>query len=362
MKKKFVLLLLSTLAFGSLAGCSTSKSALTYGTLITQDLNSLKELSNQELSSKAKNENEVFLLAVHQGIYSEGCNCWTTFENVITKYMNKCHDLVYVFNAQKQDDSVSTLKIDKMEDSNPFFYIFKGEKILAKYSYKNSKDKVLFEDADKMEEKVRAKVKSASMYYVDDIYLSENLSKKDKSVVLFMRRGCDDCSYVIPNVIIPYINKHSLKENLWLFDMQDVYNLSKNEAATEEEKAQYQALKDKYGLSTSSNNTFGYQQGVVPTIHYYEKNILKDASVFFNDVVSQKEDGSFYISESYYSEERLNNLSFLKDVKFTSKLESMTIDSNSAMQTKSGSYYWNQAVAAKYHTPILEAFLSEYLS
>lgn len=359
MKKSRLVLLLIPLSFGLLTGCSNSKAHLTFGTYINQDLNSLKVLDNVELKTKADN-NETFMLAVYQGLYSDDCLCWQTYQNIIVSYMNTYHECVYLYDAQGQDESVSNLNIAKTKESEPYLYIFKGQKKLAIYSYKNNKDESLFKDADIMNEKVHKFITKPNAYYVDDDFLKENLSKNDQSIVAFVRRGCGDCNYVIPNYIIPYINKHDISKNIWIFDMQDLYDLARSETASEDEKALYQGVKDRYGLS-SKNEIFGYQNGVVPTIQYYEKDVLKDATVFFNDEVSKKEDGSFYISESYYSEERLNNLSYLKDSKVNGVIKNMSIKDNSVMQTKSGAYYWLQSEAAKYHGPILNAFLDYYL-
>ena len=361
MKKKLLGLSLIPLAFSALIGCSSQKSVLTFGTYIGQTIYTLDPLSNSGLVSKAES-NEVFLLAVYQGQYSEDCSCWSTFEHIIASYMNKYNERVYVYNAQEQDQSVAHLKIDKNNESSPYLYIFKGKKLLAKFYEQRSKDKAIFSDTtcQAMEQRVHKVVNKPKAYYVDDAYLKENLSKTNKAIVSFVRSGCSDCNYVIPNVIIPYINSNKIKNNLWLFDMQKVYELSKNPDSSEEEKGQYQALKDGYGLSSTGNATFGYQDGVVPTTHYYENGILKDASVFFNDSISQKEDGSFYVSDSYYSEERLPNLAYLQGVKFTTCLKGMALENTSVLVSESGRAYWPQKEAAKYHTPIFKSFLNYY--
>ena len=361
MKKSLLKFLLLPLVFGSLASCSYSKSSLTYGTYVSQTLYSIKELTNVELLNKTKNENETFLLAVYQGQYSEGCSCWSTFESVIVKYMNDYHGVVYEYNAQEQDDSLEALKIEKVEASTPYLYIYKGEKRLAKYCYNNKQEFDLFEDAEKMNQLVSKKVNKPSVYYVNDLFLTANLASSKDAVVLFARSGCGDCNYVLPNVLIPYINNHSSKKEVWIYDLQSLYDLSRSSAATEEEKARYQEMKDKYGLSASANDKYGYQNGVVPTMQYYQEGILKDSTVFFNDEVSQKEDGSFYLSNSFYSEERLANLAYLKGSKLKTVLKDMAIPQEEAMERRSGGYYWSQKGAAQYHTPLLKAFLDYYL-
>ena len=361
MKKKLLSLLLIPSAFSSLIGCSSKKDVLTFGTYINQTIFTLDYLSNSELLNKTES-NEVFLLAVYQGSYSEGCACWSTFENIIARYMNKYNERVYVYNAQEQDESVSHLKISKINESSPSLYVFNGKKQLARFNENSSKDQAIFTDTScqAMEKRVHKIVNRPKVYFVNDDYLKENLNKSSNTVLSFIRRECGDCKYVLPNVIIPYIKQNNIKSNLWIFDLQDTYNISKSETATEEEKRQYQELKDRYGLSVSGNSTYGYQEGVVPTTQYYENGILKDTSVFFNDVVSQKEDESYYISDSYYSEERLQNLHYLKGVNFTTTLKGMTLENTSVLSTQSGQLYWSQEKASEYHMPILKAFLKYY--
>ena len=193
------------------------------------------------------------------------------------------------------------------------------------------------------------------IYEVDDAFLDKSLKEKDQSVTLFVRAGCSDCLYALPNVLIPYINKHNINKEIWYFDLQNYYDLAKKEDASEEEKAQYPAIKNKYELSENSNQTYGYLEGVVPTIQYREKGVLKDAAVCFNDVVSEKEDGSFYISNSFYTEERIPNLKYYNG----KPLKDMVIQGG--LKTPTGYCYWNQDDAIKVHQPIFEAFLNYYL-
>ena len=359
--KKYVLLL-PLLLIPLLTSCDDDKVPLTYGTYIASSINSLKELSNEELLVKTRDEKETFLLAVYQGDYSYSCQCWTTFKNVVSNYINTYHECVYIYNAHSQDDSLANLKIEKLDYSTPYLYLFKGEKIIAKYSHANSKDKNMFEDTTggAMKTKVHKVALKPSLYYVDEAFLNAEERKNEEIAVLYIRNGCSDCKYVLPNVIIPYIKDHALAKPIHLFDMQYYYDLKNKETASDEEKAKYQDLKDHFGLSEKGNATFGYQNGVVPTLQYIKKGEIVDATVYFNDEIAQKEDGSFYISKSYYSEERLKSVKYLKGCNFPTKLEGRTINEG-VLQTENGAYYWAQNVADRYHKPILQAFLDYYL-
>lgn len=362
-KHKLLAISLLPIAFSLLAGCNNKTGdILTYGTYVNQSYQTLEELTNDELYEKAFNQNEAFLLAVYQGTVSESCTCWSTYLDVVINYMNKYHEKVYFFNAHEQEDNIKELKITKInDDSVPYLYIFKGIKKLASFSYNNKKDNNVFSDTSgqAMYSRVHNYIKKPSLYYVDETNLDSKI-KENEAMVLYMRKSCGDCKYVLPHVIIPYVESHNLKKDIYLFDMQSYYDLSKDETATIEEKEQYQNLKNKYKLSASSNEKFGYLDGVVPTAHYYKDNELKGAAVYFNDVVSVKEDGTPYVSDSFYSFERMNNLTYLVDYHDKCIFKDMEI-AGQTVQLPSGDQYWLQEKAAAYYTPIWNKFLDYYL-
>ena len=352
------------MSFALLVGCGQTRSNfLTYGTYVNQDLTTLTELDTESLYEKAVFEEEVFLLATYQGDASKSCTCWAAFQNVLVNYMNTYHEKVYVYNSQTQNTSLRDFSIAAPKNSgDPYLYIFKGKKRLAVFTYNNAKDKAIFSDLDgsTMYSSVHKFVKGPSMYYVDDAYLSQNLKSAEKAMVIYVREKCSDCKYVIPNVIIPYIKSHKKVIDFWLFDLQPYYDISNSEDATEEDKAQYQAIKDKYKLSASSNEKFGYLNGVVPTAHYYEKGELKGAAVYFNDVVTAREDGTVYISDSFYSPERMNYLTYLVDYHdwCIAKDYDVTYE---VFHTIDDEYFWIQEIAARFYTPIWNKFFDYYL-
>ena len=359
MKNKLLFVPLVSLTFVALAGCSNKRVNLTYGTYLSQSVDSLKAIGDMDIFFRTEYYNETFIVATYQSDYSEDCLCWSTFQQVIVNYMNKYHEKIYLFDTQ--NDTAKRLKMDQYQDSTPALYIYHGKKQLAKFTYKNSRDKTIFSDlsAEPMHEKIHKFVNKPGLYEVNDEYLSNNLSKMEEAITLFIRGSCSDCTYALPNVIIPYFEVNELSKEILYFDLEDYYTLQRLNDSTEEEKAQYQQIKDKYQLSESANKTFGYSNGVVPTMQYYKKGILKDASVLFNDEVSQKEDGSYYLSNSFYSEDRLTSLKYLDGVK-NNVLKGMDIKSDEVVVTPSGYTYWSQEKAAVYHTPLLEAFLDYY--
>ena len=359
MKNKFTVLSLLSLVFVSLTGCSTKKANLTYGTYIPQTVSSMKTAGDMDIFFRSEYYNETFIVATYQSDYSEDCLCWSTFKQVIANYMNKYHEKVYLFDTQNA--TAEHLKMEQYEDSTPALYVYHGKKQLAKFTYKRNQDKSIFTElnAEPMYERIHKYVNKPGLYEVNDEYLSENLNKMEEAITLFVRGSCSDCAYALPNVVIPYFENNELSKEVLYFDLEDYYTLSISENSTKEEKAQYQKIKDKYQLSESTNQTFGYANGVVPTMQYYQKGILKDASVLFNDEVSQKEDGSYYLSNSFYSQERLTSLKYLNGVK-NNVLKGMTINSDEVVTTPKGYTYWAQEKAAIYHRPLMEAFLNYY--
>ena len=360
MKNKLVLVPLISLALVALTGCTIKKANLTFGTYIEQSLDSLKPIETSEMLDKAYSE-ETYILATYQGKYSNECLCWSTFQNVIVNYINKYHEKVSIFNMDNYGDLQINLGIEEYNDSTPALYIYQGKEQLAKFSYKNRGDKNIFNDikAETMYERIHKYVNKPSVYEVNDDYLANSLKEPREIIALFIRTGCGDCHYSLSNVIIPYTNRFELSKEIWYLDLQDYYLLRNKEDATEEEKAQYQNIKDKYGLSESSNKKYGYGDGFVPTIQYYRYGILKDASVFFNDEIQEYDCESYIISNSFYTSERLTSLSYCKNVE-TNVLKGLTILNSEVATTKDGYKYWSQEKAAVYHTPLLEAFLDYY--
>ena len=353
MKKKSLLIIPILFASFSMTSCQKEKMNLTFGTYIAQTLFTLKELNSNELEDKLFNQKENLLLAVYQDEYSQDCLCWDTFENVIVNFINQYHEQVYIFNAYNQSKALESLNIKTYKESTPMLYVFNGEKTVASFSYNNNRDKAIFSDltGEAMFTRLQDYVNKPKMYFVDDDYLEGNLSN---GVVLFMRDACGDCKYVIPNTLIPYINTHVIHNEIWLFNLQPYYELQANNP--EMSNRPYDYYKNKYKLTETASAEYGYSTGVVPTFHYYQEKILKDASVYFNDEIDQKTDGSYYIKNSFYSKERLTSIKYTKTV-----LKDMIINKEDIVVTKTGNAFWSQEKAAKYHDPLLKSFLDMYL-
>lgn len=371
MKHKKIILLPMLIAALVLPSCSKEKEnirpIMTYGTYIKHTVASLPELSNEELFDRLYNKNEVLLLATYQGEYSESCACWTTFKNVICYEANYSHYQIYLFNAQAQDESLKDLKIKKVNNSTPMLYVFHGPKQLACFSYDNNRDKEIFRDTKNHELACRVGEyvqPYCFLYYVDEDSLDKIISENYMKKVFFVRSKCSDCTYTINNVVRPFMeeqyNKEYLFEPCYVFDMQPYYEIEKYYVDTE---PVYSNLKAKYHLTAASDEKNGYLNGVVPTAQQYRNNELVYSSVFFNDSISKNESDEYYISDSFYSEERLPYLTYLNDDNFDwtidhKVLKGMKVSTSDVLFNSNGSPYLSQEKAAEYHTPLLRAFLS----
>ena len=340
-----------------LNSCTKEHVVLTYGTFIESSLQTLKEIDSDELDNRL-NKGETLLIAVYQGEYSKDCACWSTFQNVIVNYINKYHEEVLLFNAQEQNEAVRKYNIQKFNESTPALYIFKGYKQIASFVESKNQDKNIFNDksAEAMHTRIHNYAIKPTMFYVDNNFLQKNLASKDEAILLFIRNACGDCKYLIPNALIPYITDNNNLKDIWLFDLQPYYDLQKSAA---DGSKPYDDIKNQYQLSENTGNGYGYQQGVVPTMQYYQKGELKDATVYFNDVVSKDDAGNYYISDSFYSEERLTSTKYDSNL-INNVLKGMKLSENDIALTTSGNAYWLQEKAADYHTPLLHSFLDYY--
>ena len=358
--KKHLLPICLLIPFALLASCKSNANlnervSLTYGTYIETSVNNLKTLSNDELVTKV-DSGEVFLLAAYQGEYSVDCLCWSTFETVLINFINKYHQTVYLFDAQEQDDSIKDLKIKKVNESTPMFYIFSGKEQIQYFSYSKNQDKAIFNDTtgEALHTRINKKIKEPKMFYVDDSYLEQQI--KGTAVVLYIRNACGDCKYVIPNLIIPYINRNEITNEILIFDMQYYYDLQQR---PEISSAPYSYIKNKYCLTEKANYSYGYLEGVVPTIQHYKDGVLDDSAVYFNDSIDVDNEGNYYISNSFYSNDRLTSIKYANNVK-DNVLIGKQLPKEEVVVTTSGYAFWAQEKAAKYHDPLFKSFLDMY--
>ena len=344
MKKKLILTLLAPMMCLSLAGChSNIGMKLTYGTYIVSEDDSICDAVKIDYSGlKARMDesgvyhNENFLLTIAP---TNGCICWAKFQGVLKQFIKDTHYLVYQINCDEFGENNQYGLT--FQEGHVTFAIVKNGVIVKQYTSGE-----VLESKEALKTEVNKFVKAPELYYVDEPFLNEAIKTGETTLVQYMKHSCGDCNYVDPNVLWPYVHKNTLKTKMYVIDIDGF-----------EDEYEYQGFKDRYLLSKALSTEFGYDTGYVPTFQYYERGKIKSASVFFNDSVEKVADG-YEVSNSYYTSERLANLDYAKNVT-TNVLKGLTLQEDDVISFK-GKYYWKQASATTYHTPLLEAFLKTY--
>ena len=360
--------ILSTL---SLASCKKPVVIdLAYGSIE----NSLKEIDYTQLTTMV-NDEDSFILAITSS--SLGCGCWSTFKNnILLPYQNENHVLVYYINHQEFYDAsqklMNTYGLTITQD--PGFALFnKGE---LKYSETYSSKNFIFSKMEYFKEYMQDKVKLPNTFYLSKEQLDNFYKGNEEFTVMFSRNNCGDCKYVLKNYLLEFaLNNKKSEKPLYILECEDVevtvgYNTVKLREydaegnLTEASSTRWANFKNEYGLSNVNNPTFGYDAGSVPTFIHVQPDgtnktgsVIKDQAVYFNDAVSQV-DGKYVVTNSYYTNERAANLTYLGDVK-TKVLKGLEIPASDV--SAFGEYIsWNHDAAEKYHTPLLKAFLTKY--
>lgn len=353
--KKIIPLLFTIFSSVSLFSCNKemkeNKSTLTIGSMVDKDLTEID--SYNSLQSKIDNDEETFLIALHYGS-SPSCGCWMTFKNQIKKYIVNYHVRVYSIDSFKIPDENGYGFIPLKADEPALYLVNKG-KIVKKYQYGSKALETFFTDMEAIKKELEKYINYPNYYYVNEEFLNTNLKENpvNKAAVYFMRNGCGDCKYAWPHFMKEYGEDKTFDVKVWVFDLQEYYDLN-------DDKVTYSSIKEKYELSESANQNYGYLQGVVPTTQYYENGLLKDATVYFNDEL-EKQDDHYVIKDSYYSEERLSKLNYISSLD-TKVLKGMEIPSEDVIAYEEYHYYaWNQSAASKYHDKFIEAFYKTYI-
>ena len=345
--KLFLLTLLAPMMLTSVSGCSTNSGMkLTYGTYIRssdpKDTNAT-ELTFGSLSKKMDSTSdfskENFLLVIYP---TNGCYCWTKFQNVLKEFINDTNYLVYQIKITEfGEDNLGF----KMEQGNVSFAIVKGGQIVKQYIASN-----IFESLDSFKAEVNKYVKAPDLYYVNQEYLDNAIKQQEPVLVEYIWESCGDCQYANPNAVWEYSYKNTLKQPMYVIALDDI----------KDDQVLYSEFCGTHNLSNAFSSDFGYGKGYVPTFQYYERGELKSASVYFNDQV-EKVDGEFKVTRSFYSAQRRVKLEYASSVT-TNVLEGLTLTADDVDDYTSVGYgyVWKHESANKYHKPLFEAFMNKY--
>ena len=169
----------------------------------------------------------------------------------------------------------------------------------------------MFSKLESFREAVMNIARDPQYFYVDREYLHKAIFEQpqDKFLVHYIWNFCPDCNDCFPYVLLPYSNANNLKTNFYIIDLAVPGILLNEEGGFEGTGLQsYVDFMQEYHMSAAGDETFGYDRGFVPTTQIWEKGKLIDMNVYFNDAISQNDEGQYYVSRSYYSEDRVKSL------------------------------------------------------
>ena len=342
------LLILPLLLLPILASCGESDDGhliqLTYGTLMDT---TATHLTMSEFETKVSNK-ENFLLAIHPK--DSTCFCWKTFSAILNVATRDNHYKIYTYYVEDVpgNKTMSDMGSFYQLDNAPTFYIIENGKNAKSYNY-NMRNP-FFNSYDSFLEEIALRCRTPKLMQVNEEQLDE-LIENENPIVYFARESCSDCNYATPEVIIPYMAKNDLENNLYFFDL-DPYRYDKDI---------YQGKKDKYLLSTAENKKLGHGTGYVPTLQVYENGSLKDMTVFLNDneLTYNQNDNCYYALGSYYNVERNKEHQYLENIANPDLTTIKIKESETILYGESR--FWKTENAVIYHNDILKSFLEYYL-
>lgn len=354
---KKILLAIIPLCLISIASsaCSTeSKINLVYGREVD---NTLVDIATYgDLKSKIEDQSN-FILAVYT---KNGCACWSTFEHmVMEKYNNEKHTLIYKINYNnffEGETKLDTFGLDIRSDRATISLFKEGT---LKYQEVYSEGNKIFTNKDYFAEWLEGKANLPTIFYISKAQLDQKYLGSEKFLINFSRETCPDCSYLNKTALKSFGEKHLDMKSSYIFDVDEIRLDKDGNVQTEI----WNAFKDEYGLSNVNNTTYGYNSGYVPTLFLIQPNngekisSIKMASVYFNDTIAKNDQSQYYVSKSFYSTTRYSSIeAYAKNVQ-TNVLEGVVVDDADVVEYN-GNYYWTHEGAAKYHAPLMEAFLN----
>lgn len=333
----------------NLSGCSSNEKVdILFGDMHAE---SLTTVSYGVLKEKVDSK-ENFMLTVQ---YSDNCGCWSDSKPIIERYIKEKHVNVYHIKLEELDGNNNRFGIDIIS-GNVTFAIFKDGAVKSSTTTKEDSLKIY----DSFVSYVESVIQLPKMYFVNLDDVNGLYSNGEKNIVYFARNGCGDCTYVNGSGLKNWsANTKEYAKKIYILDCDKVPERYQEDGKTVD-PVKWQNFKHKYGLSNLNNPTYGYDTGYVPTFLLVQgdgttTNYLSGC-VVFNDKVEKAEDGSYYVTNSYYTDERLPNLQYIDSSVKTKVLKGMKLESG---VIDNGHYaYWDHPSAEAYHNVFLEKFLN----
>ncbi|MBO4285865.1 MAG: hypothetical protein J5880_00850 [Bacilli bacterium] len=328
--KKLLFAFVTLFSLSSLLGCSSSsKERLTFGTLYHEEA---IEIDNDTCYSKKDTEN--FILATYG---DTTCGCWVYFSRVLDHLAKYDHVLTYKMSNDQIDDRLNEFGIKNSND--PAFYIIANKKLVRRAFYTDNS--TLFTDENVLLDTIKETINLPYIYLINEEQIKTEVVDKG-GIIYYMRSSCPDCTYCMPNVVMPHLKNWVSDNCVYAFDMDPI---RKNEPD------RYQTFKDDHYLSNKYNATYGYGDGVVPTFQVYKDGELIDAAVYGNDVITDRK-----ITTSFYDDERSNHLHYISNL-IRKSLSDVTL---SDYELNSDGQWKDREAQKQYYEPFIEAFFDYY--
>ena len=296
-----------------------------------------KEIELSELRAKIDNK-ETFLFIVN----STTCGCWRDFEAVINDFIatNKVPCFRVEYNTIK--DVYMTFGIEYINRSTTTFVIYENGEV--KQTINSNDHTNIMKDKKEFAKYMSESVILPGCYLISKEQYQSIKDSDKNAVIYFLRSECGDCKAINPGILKKYVTAHQGANKIYCVDCQPYWR-----APNAEDYQSYLDTKDKLGLSTKNNPTFGYGAGVFPYFTYIESGAYKSGAVIYNDTITQ-EGNKYVITESYYSKERVENLSYTKTVLQGKALRESQVNIGYGIS-------WKHENADKYYEGILKSFL-----
>ena len=349
MKIKFAILPLILVSISGLTGCNPSqpntKIKVSFGSLVDTEYTNI---SYGDLYQKVNYE-ESMVVTTYPG-KDTTCSCWRTFEYVLNDYVKAKEAIIYAVDALEIQGKYNDFGL-VVSDKDPSIAFFKDGKLVEQIVYSVKNERSFFKNSVDFINFMNEKIIQPDLLYVDQTYLTNAYNNHETFVIAHTYSSCSDCSYVVPNVLMPYTTSNTLTTKVWIIDLNDIHA----------DALAWQSYKDQWNLSNVNNETYGYNSGYVPTFQYYNQGILSSSSVFFNDTIAYDEATSTYkVVDSFYTEERKNNLSYIQGVE-NNVIKGITLPIDQLDLYPEYNYIaWKHEYARMYHEPLLKAFLDTY--
>ncbi|MCD8204086.1 MAG: hypothetical protein LUB56_03070 [Coprobacillus sp.] len=347
------LILACFVAIPLLGGCSKEEGEikLTYGSEIDTEAT---EIRVSQLEQMVGNK-ESFILVLYQGSGAETCTCWKDFSKVIDEYVQDETRIIYKMNGLSLPDN-NEYKLSIQTD-RPTLSIFRDGVKAYEEIYDPKNNQGYFKHTSDLKDYLNERTSEPDLIYIDEEGLDSLIHSRKVFSVMYEWSTCPDCQYCLPEVVIPYFKNNIVTSKLYIIDLA-VEGILLNDGVASKSNESYIEFMNKYGLNEGSNSVYGYTEiGVVPTFQTWEKGEVIDAAVYFNDEISYEESKGYYVSNSFYSSERIENLKYL-DGNVTPIL-GMSVSEDMLDISEDGVSIIKDEFA-KLHTPLLEAYFDYY--